>query len=501
VIRFSAGLVVVAIGVLIVGGVTSKLSLVYVAIVVSAVALVVLVIGVALKRDEIFGDEPELAPADAGAGSGTSAGQSAGTGHVRGSDGDAREDQPQILPSVPGPATAAFAAAAAASASAAAPTVAAPTVAAPTVAVPSVTAPPVTAPPVGSPMGSRALGNPPVGNPPLGQRRPAFSQASTREADSAADWQTRSPQPQWSSGDQASPTWTPKEPTSRQPAASSAPSVKAPQSGAAGTTSASPRAWGSPEQPPTVPAAVARAGSVAASPSWFDKLNQPVADSAARMDTEQSEPSVAAQTVAAQTVAAPTVGVVSDPDTADDDDWPTRYSWLEDDESDEAGTSGKPAAVDEVAQADDVAQVDDVPEVDEASPDEAKSADPAAAELGSLDAPEPMADADHDADADADVDVDADASEDPAVAEPTDSAADSGAEPAENLAAADHEDQPLAERQSDAKLVTVIPGVPRYHDPDCILIRFMDDDDIARKSIPEAKAANCTPCVACQPEG
>jgi hypothetical protein len=86
VIRFSAGLVVVAIGVLIVGGVTSKLSLVYVAIVVSAVALVVLVIGVALKRDEIFGDEPELAPADAGAGSGTSAGQSAGTGQVRGTD-------------------------------------------------------------------------------------------------------------------------------------------------------------------------------------------------------------------------------------------------------------------------------------------------------------------------------------------------------------------------------------------------------------------------------
>ncbi len=59
-IRFSAGLVVVAIGVLIGGVATSKLSLVYVAIAVSAVALVALAIGVALKRDELFGGGPEL---------------------------------------------------------------------------------------------------------------------------------------------------------------------------------------------------------------------------------------------------------------------------------------------------------------------------------------------------------------------------------------------------------------------------------------------------------
>jgi hypothetical protein len=457
VIRFSAGLVVVAIGVLIGGVATSKLSLVYVAIVVSAVALVVLAIGVALKRDELFGGGPEPASAGAGAGSGMPAGQSAGTGHVQGSDGHVREDQEQVHRHVPGPATAAFEAAAAASAAAAAPapesSVVAPTVVAPAVAVPTVAGPSVTAPPVGEPVGSRAQGNPSVG-----QRRPAFSQASTREADSAADWQTRPPQPAWSA----------EEPSSR----------------AVGTTSASPRGWESPE-PPTVPAPVARAGSVAAPPSWFDKLNRTVADSAGRTDTERqkSEPSaaatVAAPTVAAPTVAAPTVGVASHPDTADDDDWPTRYSWLEDDESDEAGTSGKPAAVDEVATAD---------EVDGAAPDEAKPAEPAAAEAGPRDAPEPA-------------DADADASEGPAPADHTDSVADSSAEPGDNLAAAGHEDPPPAERPSDAKLVTVIPGVPRYHDPDCILIRFMDEDDIARKSIPEAKAANCTPCAACQPEG
>ena len=451
-IRFSAGLVVVAIGVLIGGVATSKLSLVYVAIAVSAVALVVLAIGVALKRDELFGGGPELAPAGAGAGSGTPVGQSVGTGHVQGSDGHVREDQEQVHRHVPGPATAAFAAAASAPAPA-------PTVAAPTVAVPSVTALPVTAP-VGSPVGSRAaLGTPPVGNPPLGQRRPAFSQASTREADSAADWQTRSPQPPRSSGDQGRLTWTPKEPTPREP----------------------------------------RAGSVAASPSWFDKLNQPVADSAARTDAEhlKSEPPAAAETVAApaiaaETVAAPAVGVASDPDTADDDDWPTRYSWLDDDESDETGAGGKPAAVDEVAEA----------APDAAKPAEPAAAEPAAAEVGSLDTPESLdADSDHEADVQADPEADADAGEAPAAGDHADAAADSGAEPAESRTAADHEDHPPVGQQNDAKLVTVIPGVPRYHDPDCILIRFMDDDDIARKSIPEARAANCTPCAACQPEG
>jgi len=95
---------------------------------------------------------------------------------------------------------------------------------------------------------------------------------------------------------------------------------------------------------------------------------------------------------------------------------------------------------------------------------------------------------------------DADAEDHAAQAEDVAVAADSQpAEPADTPAV--DEDEPSAPRQSDVKLVTVIPGVPRYHDPDCILIRFMDDDDIARKSIPEAKAANCTPCAACQPEG
>ncbi len=66
-IRFSAALVAVAIGVLLGGIATSKLLLVYIAIVVSAVALVALAIGVVLKREELFGEGQGLVPATAGA--------------------------------------------------------------------------------------------------------------------------------------------------------------------------------------------------------------------------------------------------------------------------------------------------------------------------------------------------------------------------------------------------------------------------------------------------
>jgi hypothetical protein len=46
--------------------------------------------------------------------------------------------------------------------------------------------------------------------------------------------------------------------------------------------------------------------------------------------------------------------------------------------------------------------------------------------------------------------------------------------------------------------VTVVPGVPRYHSSDCILIRFMGDDDLQKMSLEAAKGAGCTPCRACQ---
>jgi hypothetical protein len=465
VIRFSAGLVVVAIGVLIGGVATSKLSLVYVAIAVSAVALVALAIGVALKRDELFGGGPELAPAGAGASSGMPAGHSVGAGDVRDKAGPVREDQQPIPPKkVPGPATAAFEAAAAAQASAVAATVAAP-----------VTTPPVTTPPVSAPTAGLAADSSPVRNPPLAHRQAAFGQASAHEGDSVADWQSRSPQPPWSSGDQARPAWGPKE---QAPAASS-PTV--PQ---AGTASVLPRAWGNADQ---APAPTKRAGSGTVAPSWFDRLNQPAAAPTAAAPTAAAPvPPTGADLAKAEPQKAADPSDATDADI--DDDWPTRYSWLEDDEAAEAG---QPA---------ETADVVDVVDVAQTVPAEVTPAEPAADEAASTAAP-----ATPDAESpDADAEVHLATADDVATADP----ADETAELDQTVAvAAAHEDEdedehePSAPQSADSKLVTVIPGVPRYHDPDCILIRFMDEEDIARKSIPEAKAANCTPCAACQPEG
>ena len=66
-IRFSAALVAVAVGVLVAGVVTSRLLFVYVAIGVSAAALVALAIGVVLRRAELFG-EAGASPGPAAAG-------------------------------------------------------------------------------------------------------------------------------------------------------------------------------------------------------------------------------------------------------------------------------------------------------------------------------------------------------------------------------------------------------------------------------------------------
>ena len=57
-------------------------------------------------------------------------------------------------------------------------------------------------------------------------------------------------------------------------------------------------------------------------------------------------------------------------------------------------------------------------------------------------------------------------------------------------------------RDSDAgqqRQVAVVPGVPRYHTDNCILIRFMDDSDVQLMPLKAATDAGCTPCGACQP--
>jgi hypothetical protein len=48
--------------------------------------------------------------------------------------------------------------------------------------------------------------------------------------------------------------------------------------------------------------------------------------------------------------------------------------------------------------------------------------------------------------------------------------------------------------------VTVVPGVPRYHDARCFLIRFMGNDDLDKMTVAAARQADCTPCRACEPD-
>jgi hypothetical protein len=48
--------------------------------------------------------------------------------------------------------------------------------------------------------------------------------------------------------------------------------------------------------------------------------------------------------------------------------------------------------------------------------------------------------------------------------------------------------------------VTVVPGVPRYHRANCILIRFMGEKDLVKTTLGAAREAGCTPCRACLPD-
>jgi hypothetical protein len=185
----------------------------------------------------------------------------------------------------------------------------------------------------------------------------------------------------------------------------------------------------------------------------------------------------------------------------EDDDWPTRYSWLDEEEADEAVESDDVPLESDDAVAAEVA-AGDLPEP--TSPEASKS--PAAA-AGAEEAA-----AEHVAAEKADAAETAAPAAAPAALEGTDAADEApvlpsvthpAAEPEAEPPAEDKppaEDEPSARQESGTKMVTVVPGVPRYHEPDCILIRFMPSGDVQTKSIPEAKAGKCTPCAACQPE-
>lgn len=479
-IRFSAALVAVAIGVLIGGIATSELLLVYIAIVVSAVALVVLAIGIVLKREELFGEGQGLVPA--GAGASPVVPVRTGVSHER------------ILPNA------------------------------------HVVPPPLSQEAAGvyaAPFG----GIPPVASSAaadLAAARPAAT-GQGRSADWAPPWVTTAAREPWSS---PTPGTRPERmPAGQDERAATGAGSRAPSAwqnrtpgaalsgwavpGAAAQAAATaPKSWvaassGSPDAPDVKPSA----GSGAKPPSWFDRLGEsahvaaPAATSASASgagagsgwpwssrDNAASQDTASEATVPADSEgrAVPVTSADATASVDDGDDWPARYSWL-DDEADEGSTVGDDEA--------------DEPVAADASTDAGTRAAPTRdAAVGKPAAAGPdVADA-ADAAADADAAVPADPDDATEISPASDPAAETevSGEPGDGIEPAAGSEPPAEASAADVpeiSLVTVVPGVPRYHDPDCVLVRFMTDDGIKKMPIAQAKEAGCTPCGACQPEG
>jgi hypothetical protein len=480
VIRFSAALVAVAIGVLIGGIATSKLLLVYIAIVVSAVALVALAIGVVLKREELFREVQGLAPAAAGAGPVLQArtGESAGESQHKVPVG-AHVAPPPPFQGAAGGYTAAFGGTAPAASSSAG-------------------------------AGSSAA-------------RPAAA-GQGRQAEPVPPWDTSAARGPWSS---PTPDWVHSGQDERTASAAGGAGGRA--SSAWEDTTPAPRSWAAPSSPSAsadAPAVKPGAGPGAAAPSWFDRLG--------------------GQTGAPPTVAAPTVASPAAPGAAgsgdaasgdagagdEDDDWPTRYSWLED--TDEGGEAAETVATPVAGAAPESKSPVPAGTAADAGPEDVAAgttADAGASAAETVAAPAldaGDADAAHGPDADpasvnaaaaaeSDADIIAfpspgepDLASDPDAHDPHDGlAGESGAggagEAGHAAAATETGSEPPATAEDDAApgtdLVSVVPGVPRYHRTDCVLIRFMAEGDVQKQSVAAARDAGCTPCAACQPEG
>ena len=525
-IRFSAALVAVAIGVLIGGIATSKLLLVYIAIVVSAVALVALIIGVVLRRDELFGEEQGLVPAAAGASPAPQArvgvNQDAGVRHDK-VPASAHVPPPPPLAGAAGGYGAAFAGAG--------------------------TAPSTSSTGTGSATARTAA---------TGQDR----SAETRSAEAVPPWQTAATRGPWSSSTAAD--WVPGGPDARAVGGAGGRVPSAWQDAKPGGTEGdraggwgahgadaeaagkAPRPWATSSPTVSADSVSAEAASAntgapagatvsadattvqpaaapdATTPSWFDRLGgsasteapptvpAPVAGPGSGWSWSNPGGSGAGGTdTAATSDSAP--GDTDDNGLGgEDDDWPTRYSWLDDDAED-SGAAQESGAASEDPDATVRTAMQPKSEPADAAPDQ----------------PGAPADASPVVTSDA-VTTQAETSD--AASDVTDSAEESGADviafPRRDDSTRPHPaseanghgrlaDEPGADSKAEAPVaaeaeasasaaaaaqVTVVPGVPRYHKSDCVLIRFMPEGDVQQMSVEEANEAGCTPCAACQPD-
>lgn len=396
-IRLSAALVVAALGVLIAGVATSRLLLVYVAIGISAAALLVLAVGVVLKRDELFAEQARPVAVPAGVG-GSAYGDSAygDSAHGAGAHGG----WPSSRPAQQAPAQQAHDG---------------------TPARPGAWPPPVPGFPA-APAAANALSSPapsPVG--PASFRRPP---APPTRADPVLPWSdslpTRVDIGGTPLGDAAAPDKL--APMTSGTSVFDKPAFGAPQPAeAAAEAMSAVSATEAPAARPDAPVTSPEPDSAQVPPSWLDDVDDDLDSGTARRDW-----------------------LTADEDAEDADPAPDA-AWEVTADDDEAG--------DAVADSD-------------AGPDPRTDTD---LDIG----------LDHGADPDADL---------PGLLDDDD------------LSSHDPEVPPPAAKPSATGQVTVVPGVPRYHDEDCILIRFMADGDVQHMTMAEAEKAGCTPCRACQPE-
>ena len=399
-IRFSALLVAVAVGLLVAGVVTSKLSLVYVAIGVSGVALLALAVGALVKRKELFGPsasaEPQLARPEPAAA--------------------------HVSPGPPAPQAVPWEA-----------------------AVPAASAWPAAA---AQPAPSRA------GYLPAEQPLPP-QPVKAQPADAAATaWmsgiptQTERPAERPAEHPAERPADVPRRPAAFTPRPPAGPPSPAP-----GVPAPGPSAW---EWRPDAPATqeMPRIGAVPAS-----------ASSAPAAPPAPPPPSVPPASATPPPPAAPP-------------EWPAPAAAFV---PQVASPPQDQPPQDQPPPAEDQHEVEDQPQDSPAAEETqqlpvavsiATDAAPASSE-----GPEPAAEAA----------VTPEAPETPAAPKAPDTP--------------DAPDTPEAPEAADLQReVTVVPGVPRYHHPHCLLIRFMGEDDLDKTTLGEARQAGCTPCRACLPD-
>jgi nicotinate-nucleotide--dimethylbenzimidazole phosphoribosyltransferase len=445
VIRFSASLVAVAVGVLIAGIVSSSLKLVYVAIGISAVALIAVLAGAARNREELFGGNVEPAgqpaPELAGGADSTPVGAAAPVSSQAGGFGGFGD-------------TRAFGAA---------PADLPPVSMAPAAGPRMPEAPPGRWTGRGVPGAAPAM--PPVPEVGRHKSRPAAYAPPSRSAGYAPPVPPAPPAP---------PAPVPAvPPVPEVPAAAAAavvPETATPEVAVAAT--AIPEAM-VPEA--VVPEAVVPEAVVPEAVVPEAVVPEAVAPETAMAEVAAPEvavPDVAVPDVAMPEVAAPeaeAAGVGTPGDEAS-------HSYVHDVAATESAAvltefevASEPDAADEAAEADLAAATDEVAEAGTEVPE-------AGTEVG--DTMTAAGEAVEESGA-----ADVSAGDEEAVADEAPAASETAA--------------PSVDLQRG---VTVVPGVPRYHNAQCILIRFMGEDDLERTTLGAARESGLTPCRACQPD-